>query len=167
MIDFIIKETAIVKHKPVSGNHCTIDEFTYISTRLVMGDYIHIAPFVSIIGGGGCTLIMGHFSAISAGSRIICGSDDFTKGLTNPMVPSEHRVIKYSDIVLEPFAMVGTNCVVMPGVTMKRGSVLGANSLLIKDAEEWGIYVGSPAKLIKYRDKELILKGAKELGYEL
>jgi acetyltransferase-like isoleucine patch superfamily enzyme len=167
MIDFILKYTAIIKHKPVTGNHCTIDEFTYISTRLIMGDYVHIAPFVSVVGGDKCTLIMGHFSGISAGGRIICGSDDFTQGLTNPMVPVEHRVIKETDVVLEMFALVGTNSVVLPGVTMREGSVLGANSLLTKDTEEWGIYVGSPAKLIKYRDKELILKGAKELGYEL
>lgn len=166
-MDFIIKPTSIVKHTPIKGNHCTIDEFTYISTRLIMGDYIHIAPFVSVVGGKDCTLIMGHFSAISAGSRIICGSDDFTKGLTNPMVPAEYRVLKLTDITLESFAMVGTNCVVMPGVTMKKGSVLGANSLLLEDTEEWGIYVGSPAKLIKYREKDMMLENAKKMGYEL
>ncbi len=33
------------------GNHVSIDSWVYISTNVKMGDYIHIAPHVSIIGG--------------------------------------------------------------------------------------------------------------------
>ena len=54
----------------------------------------------------------------------------------------------------------------MPGVTLGEGAILGANSLAVKDLEPWTIYVGSPAKPVKKRDKEIILKHAKELGYE-
>jgi galactoside O-acetyltransferase len=43
---------------------------------------------------------------------------------------------------------------------------LGANSLATKDLEPWTIYVGSPAKPVKMRDKDIVLKYAKELGYE-
>ena len=54
----------------------------------------------------------------------------------------------------------------MPGVTFGEGAILGANSLALKSLEPWTIYVGSPAKPIKIRKKELILQHAKELGYE-
>ena len=54
----------------------------------------------------------------------------------------------------------------MPGVTLAEGSILGANSLLTKNTEPWTIYVGSPAKPIKKRKKDIIIKNAKELGYE-
>ena len=54
----------------------------------------------------------------------------------------------------------------MPGITLAEGSVVGANSVLTRDTEPWGIYAGSPAKRIRDRDYELILKGARELGYE-
>ena len=54
----------------------------------------------------------------------------------------------------------------MPNVTLAEGSILGANSLLTKDTEPWTIYVGSPAKPVKIRDKDKILQYAKELGYE-
>jgi acetyltransferase-like isoleucine patch superfamily enzyme len=49
---------------------------------------------------------------------------------------------------------------------MAEGSVLGANSLLKESTEPWTIYVGSPARPIKIRDKESILKSARKLGYE-
>jgi galactoside O-acetyltransferase len=54
----------------------------------------------------------------------------------------------------------------MPGVTLAEGSVAGSNSVITKDTEPWTIYVGSPAKPIKIRKKETILKNAKKLGYE-
>jgi galactoside O-acetyltransferase len=52
----------------------------------------------------------------------------------------------------------------MPGITIREGSVIGAGSLVTKDTEPWMIYVGSPAKAVKLRDKELILRGGKELN---
>jgi acetyltransferase-like isoleucine patch superfamily enzyme len=51
----------------------------------------------------------------------------------------------------------------MPGVTLAEGSILGANSLLTKDTEPWTIYVGIPAKPVKIRNKEKIIKYAKIL----
>lgn len=149
------------------GNHIAIDMCVYISVSGVIGDYIHIAPHVSIIGGGTATLIMEDFSAIASGSKIICAGDDFTKGFLNPFIPREYRNVINNPVIFKKYSAIGVNSVVMPGVTLAEGSVLGANSVLTKDTEPWTIYVGSPAKPIKIRDKELILKGAKDLGYEI
>ena len=51
----------------------------------------------------------------------------------------------------------------MPGVTLAEGSILGANSLLTKDTEPWTIYVGSPAKPVKIRDRGKIIEYASKL----
>ena len=37
------------------------------------------------------------------------------------------------------------------------GSVLGAQSLLNKNSEDWSVYAGSPAKKIAERNKDKIL----------
>jgi galactoside O-acetyltransferase len=58
-----------------------------LSTEALIGDYVHIAPYVCVIGGEKAKLVMGDYSGIAAGSKIICGSDDFTKGMMNPQVP--------------------------------------------------------------------------------
>jgi galactoside O-acetyltransferase len=108
---------------------------------------------------------MGNFAGISAGCKILCGSDDFTKGLMNPQVPIKYRSVKMTTITFEDYSCVGVNCVVMPGITLAEGSVVGSNSVLTKDTEPWTIYVGSPAKPVGKRDKEIIIKNAKELGY--
>ena len=148
------------------GNHVAIDIGVYISTAAEIGDYVHIAPYTCIIGGKDSRLVMGDFSGISAGCKILCGSDDFTQGLMNPQVPVKYRSPKITTVTFERFTCVGVNSIVMPGVTLREGSVVGANSVLTKDTEPWTIYVGSPARPVKIRDKEVILNYAKELGYE-
>ncbi|MCR5303076.1 MAG: acyltransferase, partial [Lachnospiraceae bacterium] len=50
-------------------------------------------------------------------------------------------------------AYIGANCTLLPGVTIGEGAVVGANALVTKDLEPWGIYVGSPAKKIGEREK--------------
>ena len=148
------------------GNHIAIDAGSYFSCGGKIGDYVHIAANTNIIGGALGILVMNDFSGISAGSTIVCAGDDFTSGMMNPQVPHKYRNIINKPVIFERFACVGVNSVVMPGVTLAEGSVLGANSLLTKDTEPWTIYVGSPAKPVGTRDKEVILFGAKKLGYE-
>jgi len=86
------------------GNHIAIDMWTYISTQLVLGDYIHIAPSVSIIGGAAASLVMEDFTNIGSGSRIVCASDDFLQGLISPVVPVEHRTVINKPIVFKRFS---------------------------------------------------------------
>jgi len=165
--DVQINELARISrpHLVEIGSHTAIDMGVYLSTAAQIGDYIHIAPHVCIIGGADALLIMEDFTGISAGSKVVCASDDFTEGMLNPVVPIKYRHVINKPVIFRKFACVGVNSVVMPGVTLAEGSVLGANSLLTKDTKPWTIYVGSPAKAVRKRNKELILKGAKELGY--
>ena len=165
--DLYVDKTSRIKHPHLVelGNHVAIDMGVYLSTSATIGDYVHIAPYACIIGGGESKLIMEDFSGISAGCKIICGGDDFTKGMMNPQVPIQYRSPKITIITFEKFSCVGVNSVVMPGVTLKEGSVVGSNSTLTKDTEPWTIYVGNPARPVKLRDKETILSHAKQLGY--
>lgn len=167
-IDLYVDSTSRIKHPSELeiGNHVAIDMGVYLSTSGTIGDYVHIAPYTCIIGGVDSKLIMEDFTGISAGSKILCGSDDFTKGMMNPQVPVKYRSPKISYVHFKRFSCVGVNCVVMPGVTLAEGSVVGSNSVLTKDTEPWTVYVGNPARPVKIRDKKKIIQYAKELGYE-
>ena len=62
-VDVFIHETAIIKHPNICdiGSHTAIDNGVTISTELIMGDYIHIAPYVVVIGGKKSKLILNDF----------------------------------------------------------------------------------------------------------
>jgi acetyltransferase-like isoleucine patch superfamily enzyme len=55
-------------------------------------------------------------------------------------------------ISIEDGVWIGAGAVIMPGVNLKEGSVIGANSVVTKDTEPMGVYIGAPAKLIRYRN---------------
>jgi galactoside O-acetyltransferase len=164
--DVFISEESLIKrpHLCEIGSHNAIDNGVTISTQLVMGDYIHIAPFVVVIGGEKSKLILEDFTFIASGTKVVCGSEDYTGGgLIGPTIPEEYRKINYNTVKFERFAGCGVNCSIMPGVTLAEGSILGANSLLTKDTEPWTIYVGSPAKAVKLREKETIINYSKKI----
>lgn len=149
------------------GSHVSIDQWVYISTQLILGNYIHIAPHVSIIGGGIATLTMEDFTNIGSGGKIVCATDDFLQGLISPVVPIEHRTIINKPVKFEKYSTLGVNCTVLPGVTLGEGSIIGANSLVTRDTEPWMVYGGSPARPIKKRDKDRILESTNILMEKL
>lgn len=150
------------------GSHVMIDSYFFCTTSLDLGNYIHIGSHTGVIGGEVALLKMGHFTGISMGGRLICGSDDFTDdfGLMNPTIPANyHRKLKILPIVFEDFATIGTNVTVMPGVTLREGSLVGAGSVVLRDTEPWTLYAGNPAKPIRSLSKVGALDAAAKLGY--
>jgi acetyltransferase-like isoleucine patch superfamily enzyme len=167
-IDVIIDEDVVFKQTNVIiGNHCAIDKGLYCTTNISLGDYTHISPYVTIIGGKDSSFTAKGYNNIMAGARIICGSDRFDdSGLFGAMIPKElkgKQIIK--PVIMEEFSNIGTNSIVMPGSILRRGVLLSSGSLLIGDTEEWGVYKGNPAIIIKKIDPTKILKNAKKLGY--
>jgi acetyltransferase-like isoleucine patch superfamily enzyme len=80
------------------------------------------------------------------------------------MIPEPYKdKLVGGKIRIEKFAAVGTNAIVMPGITISEGSILGAGSLLNRDTEPWTIYVGTPARAIKIRQKEKMIAFANQI----
>ena len=147
------------------GNHVAIDWGFFCTTGLEIGDYVHIAPHVSCIGGKDGKLIVKGFNNIMAGSRIICGSDRFDdSGIGGALIPDEFRGrVIVGNVIMEEFANIGTNSIVLPNSILRKGVLLAAGSLLIGDTEEWGVYKGNPAVLVKKINGKKIMENAEKL----
>ena len=102
---------------------------------------------------------MEDFSGLSAGCRIITGSDDFSgNSLTNLTIHKEYRKITIGKVKICKHAILGSNVMVMPNVTIGEGCIVSAGSIVNKDLEPWAIYAGFNPKKIASRNKEKILK---------
>ena len=55
---------------------------------------------------------------------------------------------------------------ILPGSILRQGVLVCAGSLLIGDTEEWGVYKGNPAKLVKKIKKDKIIANSEKLLYE-
>lgn len=61
----------------------------------------------------------------------------------------EQGVDKVAAVRIERGAWLGQNVVVCPGVTIGRGAVIGAGSLVNSDIPPFSVAVGSPARVVK------------------
>lgn len=52
-------------------------------------------------------------------------------------------------VLIRQGAWLGQNVVVCPGVTIGRGTVIGANSVVTRDIPDFAVAVGSPARVVK------------------
>lgn len=151
------------------GSHVAIDGFVHVSTGLELGDYIHVGPLVSIVGGRHARLMMSDFCGIAAGCRIICAGDDLLgSGMTNPMIPRPcHAKVTVTTVLMEKHSVLGTNCVVFPGVRIGEGAVAAACSVIKNDMEPWTVYAGNPAVPKAPRPRKRILALEAQLRADL
>lgn len=158
----IYKSTEVIGISNLSlGIHSQVSDFCFINAgiKCAIGWNVHLSPFTSIIGGGEC--LIGDFSGLSAGCRIINGSDDFTGSfLTNPTVPDKYKNVTFGLVEIGRHVILGTNCIVLPGVKIGDGVAVSAGTIIRKNLLPWTVYAEIHGKLmpIKKRDKKTILR---------
>lgn len=126
------------------GTNIIIDDFVFIyaKKKSKIGSYVHIGSFTSITGGE--SFSMKDFSGLSSGVRIFTGSEDFNEwGFGNPTIDEKYRNTKRSPVNIGKFCVIGANSVILPGVTVGEGATVGAGSVVTKNLEPWGIYIGN------------------------
>lgn len=62
-----------------------------------------------------------------------------------------HQVPVIAPISIADEVWIGANCIILKGVTIDKGAVIGAGSLVLKNIGEYEIWAGNPAKFIKKR----------------
>lgn len=146
----------------VVGDHVAVDWGFVCTTQMILGDRVHIGPHVTVIGGARARFECHGFNNIMAGARIVCGSDRFDgSGLPGTMIPGALRGREIIEpVTVEKFANVGTNAVILPGSRLRQGVLITAGSLFMGDSEEWGVYKGNPAVLVKRINPQRILETA-------
>ena len=140
------------------GSNIRIDDFCVLSAGdggIDIGNYIHIAVYSSLIGAGNITLA--DFSNISSRVAIYSSNDDYSgEAMTNPTVPTKFTNVYHADVTIGKHVIIGAGSIILPGVTLEEGVAVGALSLVKKDCQAFGIYMGSPAKRIGERKRDLL-----------
>lgn len=155
----------LVKPEVISiGDSSQIDDFTFIygGLRTFIGKRVHIASFVSVIGGG--EFEINDYAGLSAGVRIVTGTDKHDGScLTNPCIPQEFRSVNVGKVKIEKHALVFSNSIVFPNVTIGEGAIVGAGAVVNRDLEPWTIYAGSACKRVGKRECETIYSLEKDM----
>ncbi|MBF0292165.1 MAG: acyltransferase [Nitrospinae bacterium] len=115
------------------------------SDRIVAGTRLGVNSETYINGVGG----------IEFGNNVLIGSNVTISSGEHPIEGIEpsifSRVVIPKKIVINDDVWIGAGAVIMPGITLAKGSVIGANAVVTKNTEEYSVNVGVPAKKIRSR----------------
>ncbi len=142
----------------VLGSDARIDDFCVLSAGaggIAIGSFVHMAVYSSLIGQG--AIRIGDFSTTSGRVSVYSSNDDYSGArMTNPTVPPEFTGVTHADVEIGRHVVIGAGSVVLPGAVLEEGVAVGALSLVKGRCEAFGVYVGTPARRIKERRRDLL-----------
>jgi acetyltransferase-like isoleucine patch superfamily enzyme len=111
----------------VMGNNSNIGPYNYIgcSGKITIGDNVMLAPRVSIY----------------AENHVF----------DNPNITIKAQGVSKMEVVIEDDCWIAANAVILAGVTIGKGSVVAAGSVVNEDVPAFSVVAGVPARVIKSR----------------
>lgn len=104
----------------------------------------------------GSDIRIGNDVMIGDHAGLIC-SDDHTYGVCGKTMWNSPRGDK-ERIEIEDDVWIGHGSIILSGVTIGRGAIVGAGSVVVKDVQPYSIVAGVPAKLVRMRFTEEEIK---------
>lgn len=118
----------------VIGNHVWIGPQSYFDARdLVIEDYVGWGPGAKVLGSAHVGLPVD--------------------------IPIIQTDLEIKPVRIEAWADIGVNAVILPGITIGKGSIIGAGAVVTKNVEPFSIVAGVPARFLAWRDKSEIKQG--------
>jgi len=121
---------AIIEGTPISGK----------LSNLVIGDETFIARTVNFALHN--KILIGSRVVINNGVQLLTASHD----LKDPLWSMYSK-----PIVIEDYAWIATNAIILPGVKIGRRAVVGAGAVVRSDVQDGMVCVGNPAKEVGVR----------------
>ena len=90
---------------------------------------------------------------IEIGNNVLIGHGVTLATLNHDMVPENRASMRAKRIKIGSNVWIGSNSVILPGITIEDGAIIGAGSVVTKDVKEKTIVAGNPAKVIKHIKK--------------
>lgn len=131
------------------GNGVFIGAQAYIQGRFdgkcVIGDHVWIGPQSYFDARD---LIIEDYVGWGPGAKAL--------GSTHTGVPIDVPIIQ-ADLDIKPvkvraWADIGTNAIVLPGVTIGKGSIVGAGAVVTNDVAPFAVVAGVPARFLRWRE---------------
>jgi acetyltransferase-like isoleucine patch superfamily enzyme len=113
------------------GNHVWIGPQAYFDARhLILEDYVGWGP----------------------GAKVL-GSTHSGLPIDRPIIETDLEILP---VRVEAWADIGTGAVLLPGITVGKGSIVGAGAVVTKDVPPFAIVAGVPARFVRWRDESQV-----------
>lgn len=116
-------------------------------------------------------LHIGHFVSIANDVWFLLGGNHYYKRFTTYPFQAKFRDPGFVEtwskgkIIVEDDVWVGTGVFILPGITIGKGAIIAAKSVVTTDVPPYAIVAGNPAKIVKYRFEESIINMLLEIDF--
>ena len=115
------------------GGGCSLGQNVFVANDVVIGDRVKIQNNVSV------------YDAVSIEDDVFCGPSMVFTNVYNPRAAVE-RKSEYRRTLIRKGATLGANCTIVCGVTVGRYAFVGAGAVVNRDADDYALMVGVPAR---------------------
>lgn len=136
----------------------------FVQENTVIGKYCYFGPSTMINNAE-----IGNYCSFAPGVKI--GQANHSKDYITTFQGISGKMIGHSlwgkPAVIGNDVWCGANAVIMQNICVGDGAIIGANAVVTRDIPDYGIAVGVPARVIKYRFDEPIRGKIKESNWFL
>lgn len=144
----ILRANSVASPAIVLGNHVSIKEYTVVNANrgsVTIGDRSWIGPHCLLYGNG--NVCIGRDVLIAAQTCI----NTVSHGTTQTDCAMNLQPVRTDPVNIQDDVWIGLHCSILQGVTIGRGSVIGAGAVVTRDIPPWSIAVGVPARIVGSR----------------
>jgi acetyltransferase-like isoleucine patch superfamily enzyme len=95
-------------------------------------------------------LVIGEHVGWGPGAKLL-GSAHVAEPIDRPIIETDLHI---GPVVIGDWADIGTNAVILPGVTIGKGAIVGAGAVVTSDVAPFSVVAGVPAKFLHWRSAE-------------
>lgn len=160
-------EEYVKKRNIIAGKNVRIHPTTDVQTNVTIGDNSYIQEHAFIRQN----THIGKYCAIAARTWIAPSQHPIDwlsintfqynypeLGFVDPNKKKNFSTNKKIDVVIGNDVWIGLNVIIQPGVNIGDGAIIGSGAVVTRDIPPYAIAVGVPAKIIRYRFNDLIIK---------
>lgn len=162
MANFFHKDSKVSKLASIELSNRGTD--TTIGAFSVIDDFVkikHVGGNGSIFIGNNCfinsCIVLYSGNGILIGNNVLIGPNCSITPVNHEFKDKNKAIIEQGfkeskdGIVIEDDCWIGSNVVILDGFIIRKGAIIGANSLVNSEIEAYSINYGTPCKKVGYR----------------
>lgn len=164
---FFVSKFLRIINRPALRN-CKIDKTAKVGTgsnciNVEMGRYSYMGKNNSV-----CNTKIGSFCSIASYCAIGGGEHSVNALSTSPVFFEGHNIFNKNfahlsvnerkPVIIQNDVWIGEKVFVKDGITIANGAIVGAHSVVTHDVPPYAIVAGVPARIIRYRFKNIIIR---------